>query len=106
MVLIAKKLHEGENDPNERLGLTLVLNATFTVEEALEIAETVKGCGFKGATFAPKRNGTVAIYHTDNLGISADQFENAALDLIQELMQDYPSLSFDVRKYIIQMPRL
>jgi hypothetical protein len=75
MVLIAKKTQEGEDDPNQRLGLTVQLNATITIEEAVEIADAVRACGFKGATFAPKRSGTVAIYHTDNLRISAEEFE-------------------------------
>jgi hypothetical protein len=86
--------------------LTVVLNATFIVEEALEIAEVVRARGFKGATFAPKRNGTVTIYHTENLGITADEFQNAALALVQELERDYPRLTFGVSKYLIQMPQL
>ena len=32
MILIAKKLREGEVDPAQRLGLTIVLNAAITVE--------------------------------------------------------------------------
>jgi hypothetical protein len=99
-------LREGESDPNQRLGLTILLNATFTVEEALEIAATVRSCGFQGATFAPKRTGTVAIYHTENLGITADEFEDAALTLLQELQEDYPTLTYEVRKYLIHMPKL
>src|ERR1051325_3242786 len=69
MVLIAKEVREGETSPDDRLGLTILLNATFTVEEAIEIAAVVRSCGFSGATFAPKGNGTVAIYHTENLRI-------------------------------------
>jgi len=106
MVLIAKELREGENDPNQRLGLTILLNATFTIEEALEIAAAVRSCGFTGATFAPKRSGTVAIYHTENLGITADEFARVALMLLGDLKEDYPSLTYEFRKYIIHMPKL
>jgi hypothetical protein len=73
MVIIARKLREGETDPAERLGLTVILNTTFTVDEAVEIIEVVRDCGFKGATFAPKRDGEVAIYHTDSLGLTAEE---------------------------------
>ncbi len=106
MVLIARKLREGEIDPAQRLGLTIVLNTDISVEEAVEIVDVVKDCGFKGATFAPKANGTVAIYHTDNLGITADAFQDFATTLLQELVQDFPNLTFDVQKFIIIMPTL
>ena len=106
MVLIAKKMPEGESDPNERLGLTVVLKAIFTIEEALTIAEVARSCGFKGATFAPKRNGTVAIYHTENLGFTGDEFQNAALTFIEDLVQDYPTLTHYVSKYIVHMAQL
>jgi hypothetical protein len=106
MILVARKLREGEEDPAERLGLTIVLDAEITLSEAVEVAAVVRDCGFKGATFAPKRKGTVAVYHTDDLGMSADQFEETAIILLEELKQDYPALNFDVQKYLIQMPRL
>ncbi len=106
MVLIAKETSEGGDDRNQRLGLTILLNATFTVEEALEIAAAVRGCGFTGATFAPKRNGAVAIYHTENLRITADEFASAARVLLNDLEQDYPALTYELRKYIIHMPKL
>jgi hypothetical protein len=48
----------------------------------------------------------VAIYHTDNLGMTAAKFQDAATDLLEELMHDYPALNFDVQKYFILMPRL
>ncbi len=83
-----------------------MLNAAFTVEEAVEIADLVRDHGFKGATFAPRRSGTVSIYHTDNLGLTAEEFEDAALALLEELLPDYPNLTFDVRKYLILMPKL
>ena len=106
MILIARKVKEGEHDPAERLGLTVLLNAQITLEEAVEITAFVQDHGFKGATFAPKRQGTVAIYHTDNLDMDAAAFQNAAALLLKELMQDYPALNFDVQKYFIHMPRL
>jgi hypothetical protein len=106
MILIARKLRGGERDPAERLGLTIVLNAEITLDEAVEVAVLVQDCGFKGATFAPKRKGTVAVYHTDNLGMTAAEFQDCCTLLLEELMQDYPALNFDVQKYFIQMPRL
>jgi hypothetical protein len=61
MILIARKPREGESDPAERLGLTIVLNALITLDEEVEIAALVQDHGFKGATFAPKRRGSVAV---------------------------------------------
>lgn len=106
MILIARKLRAGESDPAERLGLTILLNAEITLNEAVELATVVQDCGFRGATFAPKDRGSVAVYHTDNLGMTATEFREAADVLLEELKQDYPGLNFDVRKYYIQMPRV
>ncbi len=105
-VLIAHKLPEGETDPAERLGLTIVLNTTMTIEEAVEIVATVRDCGFQGATFVPKRAGEVALYHTDDLGMTREQFEAAGRQVAGVLLVDYPQLRMDVRKFIIQMPTL
>lgn len=105
-VLIARKLPSGETDPAERLGLTIVLNTTITIEEAVEIVETVRDCGFQGATFVPKRAGEVAIYHTDDLGMTTEQFEAAGRQVASALFGDYPKMRLDVRKFIIQMPKL
>ncbi len=106
MILIARKLRDGENDPAERLGLTIILNAQITLDEAVEVAALVQDFGFKGATFAPKRQGSVAVYHTDNLGMTAAEFQDAATRLLEGLIQDYPALNFDMQKYFIHMPRL
>jgi hypothetical protein len=75
MVLVARKMHEGESDPAQRLGLTIALNAEIGVDEAVEIADVVKDHGFRGATFAPKRRGAVVIYHTDNLGMTGEELK-------------------------------
>ena len=64
MILIARKRREGEHDPAERLGLTILLNVEIVLDVAVEIAAKVQDRGFKGATFAPKRKGSVAVYHT------------------------------------------
>ena len=106
MILIARKVREGERDPAARLGLAVMLNAAMGLNEAVEVAALVRDCGFSGATFAPKRNGTVAVYHTDNLGMTAAEFEDAAMRLLEELTPTYPALNFDVQRYFIQMPRL
>jgi hypothetical protein len=105
-VLIACKLAAGETDPAERLGITIVLNTTITIVEAVEIVETVRDCGFQGATFLPKRAGEVAIYHTDDLGMTTDQFEAAGRQVAMALFADYPKMRLDIRKFIIQMPKL
>jgi hypothetical protein len=106
MVLIARKLREGKTDPEQRLGLTITLNEDIRVEVAVEIAGVVRDRGFKGATFAPKRNGTVVIYHTDNLEMSPEAFQEHAGRLLSELKIRYNRLKYDVRKFIILMPRL
>ena len=48
MILIARKLREGESDSAERLGLTILLNAEITLDEAVELATVVQDCGFRG----------------------------------------------------------
>lgn len=94
MVLIAKKLKEGESDPNQRMGLTITLNEETSVEVAVEITDVVRDCGFKGATFAPKANGTVIIYHTDNLGLTSEEFQKNGEKLVGELKKRYASLQY------------
>ena len=106
MVLIAKRLKEGESDPNERMGVTIALREAIRVEVAVEIADLVRDSGFAGATFAPKRQGEVAIYHTDNLGMTGEQFDAAALALIAELKKRYSGLTIGMQKFIIHMPTL
>jgi hypothetical protein len=41
MILIARKLRQGEHDAAERLGLTILLNAQITLDEAVEITALV-----------------------------------------------------------------
>lgn len=106
MILIVRNPREGERNTPEKLGLTIVLNAEITLKEAVELAAVVQDCGFKGATFAPKAKGSVTVYHTDNLGMTATEFQQTADMLLEELKQDYPALTFDVRKYYIHMPQL
>jgi hypothetical protein len=106
-VLIARKLPKGETDPAERLGLTIVLGTTtITIEEAVEIVETVRSYGFQGATFIPKRAGEVAIYHTDDLEMTTEQFETAGKQVAIALSEPYDKMKVDVRKFILQMPKL
>ncbi len=47
-ILIARKVREGETDPDEKLGLSITLRAAISAQEAVMIAEMVKTCGFKG----------------------------------------------------------
>jgi hypothetical protein len=66
----------------------------------------VQARGFRGATFASKRNGSVAIYHTENLKMSSVEFQEAAILLVDSLKQAYPALSYEIQEYIIGMPQL
>jgi hypothetical protein len=106
MVLIARKVREGESDPNERIGLTITLYANPTVPEAVRIAEVVRQLGFAGATFSPKGQGTIVVYHTDTLRMAPQDFEETALALLELLVEDYPRLNFSVQRFVIYMPRL
>ncbi len=106
MVIVARMLRDGESDPAERLGATVVLQIDLTLLEADGIARVAQQRGFAGATFIPKGQGTITIYHTDNLGITQAEFEEALLSLFTELQSDYPHAKLEVRKYIIHMPRL
>lgn len=106
MVLIAKKLKAGESDPSQRMGLIIALHEDIPVNVAVEIADLVRDSGFAGATFAPKRGGEVAIYHTDNLGMTGEQFVAGAYALVGELQKRYSQLTFGMQKFLIQMPRL
>ena len=104
-ILIARKSQEGESDPAERLGLSLALHAPISAEEAVVIAAMVQASGFKGATFVPKR-GEVVIYHTDDLGMTPEQFDVAATSLIEKAKTGYLRLTAMSQKYIIQMSDL
>jgi hypothetical protein len=106
MILIARKRREGEHDPEERLGLSVRLNAEIMLKEAVEVAALARSCGFKGATFAPKRKGSLVVYRTDNLGMSGAEFKEAALRLVGELQRAYPGLAYEVQEYIIVMQQL
>src|SRR5260370_37591430 len=87
MVLVARKVREGESDPNERIGLTIMLDAKFTVPEAVRLAELIRQIGFAGATFSPKGQGTILVYHTDALRMTPQDFEDTSLALLEELVQ-------------------
>ncbi len=88
------------------MGLTVTLNAPVNIDEAVRIAEAVRKEGFAGATFLPKMRGTLTIYHTDDLGMTPDRFQDAATVVLEQLIGAYPELSFEVERYIIQMPSL
>jgi len=105
MVLIARKLHEGETDPEQRLAVTITLNEEIGVEVAVEIADVVRDCGFKGATFAPKRNGTIVIYHTENLEMSPEAFQQHAVQLSNELKKRYKQLRYRETFHILILVR-
>jgi hypothetical protein len=76
------------------------------VPEAVPIAEVVRQLGFAGATFSSKGHGTTMVYHTDTLRMSPQDFEDTALALLEELVQDYPRLNISVQRLVIYMPRL
>jgi len=105
MVLIARKVREGESDPNERIGLTITLAASFTVLEAVRLAELIREVGFPGATFSPKGQGTIVVYHTDTLEMTPQAFEDTALVLLEELSEEYPQLNFSIQRFVICMRR-
>jgi hypothetical protein len=50
-ILVARKVREGETDPADKLGLSISLGAAVSAPETALIAELVKTCGFKGATW-------------------------------------------------------
>jgi hypothetical protein len=104
-ILIARKLQDGESDPAERLGLTITLHVVMTVIEAVRIAEAVQVQGFTGATFVPRRS-EVFIYHTDDLGMTREQFEKAADLLVERLRAVYPQVSHVMQPYLLLMPKL
>ena len=41
-----------------------------------------------------------------NLRMTMDELQDSAVAVLEELNQDYPNLTFDVQKFIIQMPQL
>jgi len=106
MILIARKVREGEHGPEARLGLIVMLNAAITLDEAVEITGVVQDRGFMGATFASKRKGSMVVYHTDSLEMNAAEFEEAVILLVDGLKQKYPALQYEVQEYIICMARL
>ena len=106
MILVARKVRDGENDPNERNGLTITLSANVTLPEAVRLAEIVRLLGFAGATFSPKGRGTILIYHTDTLRMTPQEFEDTSRAIQAELLQDYPDMKFSMQRFVIYMPRL
>jgi hypothetical protein len=105
-VLVARKAMEDEMDPAVCLGLIVVLHKNIKIETAVEIVDVVRDCGFRGATFAPKRNGEVSIYHTADLHMTTDQFRNAADLLVSRLRTMYPQAQYTVEPYLVLMPTL
>jgi hypothetical protein len=59
-----------------------------------------------GATFSTKGKGTMVVYHTDSLGMSAAEFEEAAILLVDGLKRKYPGLHYEVQEYTICMSKL
>ena len=105
-VLIARKLKDGESDPAERLGLILTLHVAVASTEA----GSYSGGGsspwlFRSNLRAPKRS-EVSIYHTDDLGMTKEQFEKAADLLVELLRAEYPQLSQVMQPYLLLMPKL
>lgn len=105
-VLIARRLEQGETESAECLGLIIVLHQNIKIETAVEIVDVVRDCGFKGATFAPKRNGEVSIYHTADLNMTTDEFRKAAILLVAQLQTLYPQARYTVDPYLVLMPKL
>jgi len=70
-----------------------------------QIAEVVRVQGFTGATFVARRS-EVSIYHTDDLGMTRDQFEKAAALLVDRLRAEYPQASHVMQPYLLLMPKL
>jgi hypothetical protein len=105
-ILIARKIREGETEPAERPGLSIALGAAVSAPEAVLIAEMVRTCGFKGATFLPKRNGEVFIYQTDELGMTREQFEKAAELLVSRLQATYPQARHQMQAYLVLLLKL
>ena len=105
-ILIARKISEGEANPAERLGLSIALRTAISADEAVLIAEMVQTCGFKGATFLPKRGGEVFIYQTDDLDMTREEFEKAASFLVTRLRVQYPQALDMLQPYLIIMPKL
>ncbi|MGH7134420.1 MAG: hypothetical protein ACREHD_01690 [Pirellulales bacterium] len=94
---------------HEAFGIYEVIEPSYQnikIETAVEIVDVVRDCGFKGATFAPKRNGEVSIYHTDDLRMTTDQFRKAANLLVVRLRTLYPQAQYTVDPYLVLMPKL
>ena len=104
--IIARRLQEDEVDPAEHLGLAIVLHADIKIDEAVEIVAVVRDCGFKGATFAPKHDGEISIYHTDDLGMTTEQFHKSANLLVARLRGKYARMQYTVNPYLVLMPQL
>jgi hypothetical protein len=104
-VLIARRMEEGEADPAECLGLVLALQQPITVEEAVRVVALLRGCGFAGATFVPRR-GEALIYQTEDLGMTQAQFEQAAGVLVTRLKGVYPQAVHRMQPYLVLMPKL
>lgn len=106
MVLITRRMLEGEAEPNQRMGLVITLNAHISLDEAVFIAEAVQSHGIAGATFAPNRNGEITIYHTKILNMTDEEFISSAMAITDKLRKLYPQLTSSIQSFIIHMPHL
>lgn len=100
--LVVQRLKTETHQPDEaRLGLTITLNEKISMDIAVEIASLIKDCCLKGATFPLKGRGTIIIYHTDDLGLSEDDFQMYVRMLLYKLKQRYKNLQYQEANYII-----
>ena len=93
-------------NPAERLGLSITLRTAISADEAVLIAELVQACGFKGATFLPKRDGEVFIYQTDDLEMTREEFAKTASALVTRLRVRYSQALDKLQPYLLHMPKL
>lgn len=87
MVLVARRLQKNKEDVRERLGITIKLKSHISAHEAVRIADIIRSEDIDGATFVPKRQGTIIIFNTEPLGMTNKRFENAVNSLVSVLRQ-------------------
>ncbi len=102
-ILVARILKEGDHGEGARLGATITLGKVINSHEAVAISEEVLNSGFSGATFSPKRQGTIIIYNSQDLGMTNEEFKVAYKVLLEKFAVDYPDSQLEVGSFMLSL---
>lgn len=105
-VLVASETGAAEAGPNSRASMAVCLNQPVSLKEAVRITVLLeRSFGLRGETFNVSES-VLAIYHTENLGMTSSEFDSACFKAASELRHAYKSLKTVMGKYEIRFREL